>query len=321
MSPVVPKFVVTLGLILGSTLAGYLARKSGRVPEPLARRLMTFVVVLGYTPVSFLSIWSLRLHAADLWLPVLATAHVVLMTLLCLPIGPLLARDRQELGLFRATAGFGNNGFTMGGFVIFLLYGVEGLGRVSIFGLAWTPTCVLIMYPIARHYSGQTAGMGLGRLMLRNVLDWRSIGLPVSIVAIFISLSDVPRPAFVARYRVMDCLVYSVTALVYFSIGLRLRGSYIAPLKKMIVGLAAARFALGPVVGLGLVYLTTLTAWPLVGVGRNVILIQSFVPVAVTTVAVANMFNLRPRESSVLFVTNTVLYLVAVLPLVLWIFG
>ena len=121
MSPVVPKFVVTLGLILGSTLAGYLARKSGRVPEPLARRLMTFVVVLGYTPVSFLSIWSLRLHAADLWLPVLATAHVVLMTLLCLPIGPLLARDRQELGLFRATAGFGNTGFTMGGFVIFLL--------------------------------------------------------------------------------------------------------------------------------------------------------------------------------------------------------
>jgi len=34
----------------------------------------------------------------------------------------------------------------------------------------------------------------------------------------------------------------------------------------------------------------------------------------------ASMFGLRPREASVLFVTNTLLYLLAVLPIVLWIY-
>jgi hypothetical protein len=38
-------------------------------------------------------------------------------------------------------------------------------------------------------------------------------------------------------------------------------------------------------------------------------------------VAVANMFSLKPQESSVLFVANTVMYLVLVLPMVFWLFG
>ena len=38
----------------------------------------------------------------------------------------------------------------------------------------------------------------------------------------------------------------------------------------------------------------------------------------VTMVAICNMFGLRPREASVLFIANTVMYLVLILPLVLW---
>jgi hypothetical protein len=38
-------------------------------------------------------------------------------------------------------------------------------------------------------------------------------------------------------------------------------------------------------------------------------------------VAMANMFRLRPAQASVLFVLNTFMYVLVVLPLVLWFFG
>ena len=66
---------------------------------------------------------------------------------------------------------------------------------------------------------------------------------------------------------------------------------------------------------------TRLTPWPLTGLNRTVFLIQSFMPTAVAMVASANMFNLRPRTASVLFVANTVLFLALVLPVVFAVFG
>ena len=64
-----------------------------------------------------------------------------------------------------------------------------------------------------------------------------------------------------------------------------------------------------------------LTPLPLTGLARKVFLVESTVPTAVTMVAIANMFSLHPRLGSLMFVTNTLGYLLLVLPWVLWIFG
>ena len=82
------------------------------------------------------------------------------------------------------------------------------------------------------------------------------------------------------------------------------------------------RFLAGAAVGLGLLALTALTPWPLRWgtLPVNVCLIESFVPMAVTVVAIANMFHLKPREASLLFVANTLMYLVLVMPFVMWAF-
>jgi len=319
--PVVTKFILTVVCIVGSTAAGYAARRSGKVGESVAAVLMTFVVVVGYSLVGLLSIWGLNLRAADAWLPVLGAGQILLMTPLCIVLGRLLWRDRSEAGLFSISAPLGNTGFTMGGFVIYLLQGEAGLGLVSIFGLMWTPMMVLVTYPVARHYSASPGSVSLGRLVLRSIFDWRSIGLPVVLLGLALSLCGVARPAFVARLSILDVLMFTITPMAYFAIGLRLRFSYVASMKRMILAMAGARFVLGAAAGLGLVALTYLTAWPLRGPARDVVLIEAFVPASLSAVAVANMFGLRPREASVLFVANTLSYLVIVLPAVIWIFG
>jgi len=316
------KFAVTIGLIVGSMALGYFARKQAWASERLAGGLMTFVAVLGYPSVGFFAIWALHLKAADIWLVVGGALHIAVMGGIGLAAAPLLTRDRGEKGLFAIASALGNTGFTMGAYVIYVLYGEVGLGLASIVQALWMSAVVLVTYPIARHYSSQPrpTGRSMAHLMIRSIFDWRSIGLPAAIVAIGLSVYQVPRPAWIDRLRVVDALMYLILPMAYFSIGLRLHVSFVAPLRKMIVALAAARFGAGAAVGLGMMYLTYLTPWPLTELRATVWMIESFVPVAVTTVAICNMFALRPREASVLFVVNTVMYLALVLPLVVWIF-
>lgn len=319
--PVLLKFIIAAALIVLSAGAGYLARRYRLASEQLSRPLMTFVIVFGYSSVSLLAVWRLRPVAADAWLPVLGVVHVVVMIAMGLLIGRWVARERRERGLFGIASAMGNTGFTMGGFVLYVLHGEQGLALASILGLMWYPMVVLAVYPIARHYSSAPAGGSLVRLMLRSIFDWRSIGLLAVLVGLALALLQVPRPDAIAEYNLVDIMMFVVIAAAYFSIGLRLRAEFLWAARKLIISLAGMRFVLGAAVGLALAFMTYLTAWPLRGVSFDVLVIESFVPMGVTVVAVANMFGLRPRIASAMFVANTGLYLAVVLPVVLWIFS
>ena len=315
------KFAVTAVVVVLATVAGYLARRFRWVPEWVGEALMTFVGVLGYPFVGFLSVWGTRLHASDAVLPIMAVTHAVAMIFLSLALARLFTQDRQQQGLFALAGGVGNNGFTMGAFVLYLLYGEPGMGLANLYILLFVPLVVLVMYPLARHYAGAPQPGNLGALILRSVFDWRSLGLPAIAVAIVLSLTGVPRPPQIAAWRIMDILVYVLTPLAFFGIGLRLHFSRILPLWRILVGLALVRFPIAAAVGIGLAWVTSFTPWPFQELRWNVYVIEAFVPTSVTTVAVANMFDLHPREASVLFVVNTGMYLVLVLPLILAWFG
>ena len=318
--PMGTKFLVMAALLGVSTLGGYLARRLGWLKERTAEPVMTFVF-LAYSVVGFLSIWSISLRLADFWLPGLGAVHVIVMTGVGLALGRLLFRDRAEGGLFGISVGMGNNGFTMGAFVAYLAYGAQGLGLANIFCVMWTPLVVLFLFPIARGYSAHRPAGSLGRLIFRSVFDWRSIGLPLAIAAIVLSLCRVPYAPILRDWKVMDVLMWPSTALAYFGIGMRLHVRHVWPYRKSLAWLAVARFGLAGAVGWGLAMATGWTAHPLSGMARDVFLIQTFVPTAVTMVSIANMFDLRPAQASVLFVLNTFLYVLCVLPFVLWLFG
>jgi predicted permease len=320
MSPGVVKFLIMFGVLAPSTLGGYLARKLGWLKETWAEAVMTFVF-LAYSVVGLLSIWILPMSLSSFWLPGLAAVHVIVMTGVGLAMGRLLFADRAEGGLFGIAAGMGNNGFTMGAFVTFMLYQTVGLNLSSILCVMWTPLVVVFLFPIARAYSPQRPADSLARLIFRSIFDWRSIGLPLSIAGIALSLGRVPYPAVLGDWKVMDILMWGSTALAYFGIGMRLHVSHVRQYLRSIVALAVARFALALGVGLAIVFLMGLTPWPLTGTARKVFVIQSFTSTAVTMVAMANMFRLRPAQASVLFVLNTFMYVLVVLPLVLWFFG
>ncbi|MEI7728073.1 MAG: AEC family transporter [Verrucomicrobiota bacterium] len=319
--PIVTKFILTAAVIILTTLAGYACRRKRWIEERVGEWLMTIVAVFGYPLVGFFTVWGTSLKASDAMLPIMACTHVVVMTFLGLALTPMVTRDRAERGLLAVSGGLGNNGFTMGAFILYLLYGEQALGLANIYFVVFVPLVVVLIYPLARHFASAQPQGTLGELMRRSLLDWRSIGLPINVLAILISAAGVRRPQCVADWHLVDIMVYTFTPMAFFAIGLRLHGSKVLPLWRMIAWLGVVRFGLGAVTGLGLAWLTQLTPWGFADLRWNVYVVQSFMPTAVTSVAVANMFGLKPQESSVLFVTNTALYLVLILPLVFWLFG
>jgi predicted permease len=319
MSPVVSKFILSSVVIVVAMAGGYFCRRFQWVSERVGEKIMTFVGVFGYASVAFLSVWGTRWHAGDFLLPVLGSVHMVAMTFLSLALSGLVTNDRPEKALFAIAGGTGNNGFTMGAFVLYLLYGEPGMGLSNVYILLFMPVAVLVMFPLARHYASEQPSGSVWTLIRRSLWDWRSIGLPVALAGIGLSVLGVPRPPQVVSWYLLDILVYSITPLAFFGIGLRLHASKVWPMSRMLAGLAVVRFGLALLAGLALAGLTQFTPWPFAGLRWNVFVVQSFVPTAVTMVAIANMFNLRPNEASVLFVVNTVMYLVFVLPVVwLW---
>lgn len=318
---VVHKFIFTVSLIVVSLLAGYVLRRLRLAGERAAQILMTLVAVFGYSSVDLLAVWGNPPNVTDFWLPVMAAAQIGLMCLLGLLAGRWAARTRPERGLFSIASAAGNNGFTLGGFIVFLLMGQEGLSRVTMYGLAWTPMTVLLFYPVARHFASEGPPAPLGRLMLRSALNWRSIGLPITALGLTLGWTHVCQPGFVKDWHLVDLLMCAVIAMAYVAIGLRLHVSDILSMRRMLAAVAGMRFVVGLGAGLALVSLVGLTPWPLSELSRKVFLIEAFVPTAVTMVAVANMFHLLPRQASVLFLVNTLMYLGLVLPFVLWFFG
>lgn len=321
MSALAVEFSLMAVAMTVAMAVGYLCRRKGWVREQAGEAIMTFVAVFGYPAVGFLTIWGTPLRREDSLLPILAILHTVVMTFGSLWLSRGLTSDRAERGLFAIAGGLGNNGFTMGAFVLYLLYGEPALGLANIYFALFVPMVIVMMYPLARHHATETPGQSLARLIVKSLLDWRSLGLPLSLVAVVLSLCQVPRPPQVLTWHVVDALVYLITPLAFFGIGLRLQLSKALPLTRALTWLAFVRFVLGAVVALGLAWLTRFTPWPFHDLRWKVYVIEGFVPSAVTMVAVANMFGLRPREASVLFVGNTLMYLVLVLPVVFWIFG
>jgi predicted permease len=315
------KFAVTIGVIVLATLAGYLARRFGWLPESASRPIMTAITLAGYPILGFLTIWKIHLYPADAWLPTLGFVQAGILALIALMMARAAKLPSLDRGLFSLCCTGGNHGITMAGFVVFLLFGEEGLGHSNVLAMYTFLNLVLVMYPIAKHYTPDAQKRPLLRLLTSSLFDYRSVGLPACAVALVLNLCGIKRPEVISDGNIVEIWVYALIVVAYVSIGLRLHLGDVWRLRRRIAGVLAVRHILAPILGVSLLLLTRLSPWPMEGDIAKIFLIQSSVSVAVMCPIVANMFHIRPREASLLFVVSSAFYLAVLLPLICWIFG
>jgi len=307
--------------------AGYGARRRKLLGEHTARPIHFMTVSVVWGAVALLSLWRLPPDRSNLWLIVIEPLLVAVPAFAVIPIARKMGCDNKQTGVVATAAGLGNLGFTLGAYLCYtLLAGPEGqqseaalayaVAQVNLMAMAG----VLMMYPLARHFGGQHTGdISVTRLVITSFFDLRALMVHCAIVGVVLAYLHVPYPRVLDDYYVIHGLFYLGGFGGYFGIGLRLRLGDARRYLREHALLAAVKFAGIPLLSAGILSVVNLTPLPLASLGERVVIVEAFMPVAIQSVMIANLFHLDGRMASTLWLVNTVLFVLLPLPvLVFW---
>ena len=201
-------FYVLVGCILAALVGGYIGRRRGILNPAHVRRTMSAAIIGCDSPIALLAIWFLKMDSSTWKVPVVGALVGVAVCL----AGLAVARQRRmvpaDAAVFGLQAGMGNIGYTFGGAICFMVWGLQGLAVEQIFTMMWPFFAFIFCFPIARHY-GEVAAAAAGgeacpaispwRLVLRtlrqSLLDLRSLPLYAATAGVVLNLAGLEPPS------------------------------------------------------------------------------------------------------------------------------
>ena len=225
---------------------------------------------------------------------------------------------KNRLTLILAAA-LSNMGYTGGSFVCYALFGTAGLALANIYCLFWFPLVGLVLFPLLKLYEIRRNNTKAG-LSITDMLDVRLIAFPASILAIVLNLADIEPPALIAKFHLVDILVYTASAMAFFAIGLQVNLSRLKNYINLYFPLAAVKFILTPAVALAIIWILALTGQDLTGLFRKVIIVLSACPSAVLMVTISNVFDLDSPLASALWLATNGFFVAVIVPVLFFIF-
>jgi len=296
------KFILFQTVILIPFFAGYRLRDRLAKRDAIARNLIRFNLLFVDALIVFWTVWGLDIGIHLLSLPIAG----LLLAFLGLGLGfifmPALKLDREGRRTFLISASLANHGFTLGGFLCYLLLGETGLGLSFIFISYFIPYVFLFIFPFAGTASKKETHIK----PIDYILNLRNMPLYSLVIAVILALLGIGRPAIDFP---MDLLLMISIAGYYGSLGLTSNLREFGLLRRANLILASIKFILIPVITVLILLL-----FDLPDTIRAVIIIQSCMPAAIYSVVTAILFDLDVRLASGLFVFNTIIFLIIVLP-------
>ena len=316
------RFVLFMACIVAATVGGYLARRTGLARPTWAGRIMSAAIVGCDAPIAWLAIWFLRIDSG-VWKVPVAGAAVGVAT--CL-VGLWAARSRgmapTDAAVFGLQAGMGNVGYTLGGLICFVVWGIQGLAIEQMFCLMWPFFAFLFCFPIGRHY-GESAGaisvhaspLGYAvRTLSRSLMDFRSLPLYLATLGLVLNLRGVAPPEAVREWHIIDALMVIGICMQFGSVGMTVYAGRIPLYWKKALGTAGLKFIVSPVLMLGAALALGMEGTPL-----YVCLILAAMPTALYSVLMANIFGLnRDLANTTFILTHAVCFAALVPAMALW---
>ncbi len=313
------RFIFFLFIIYGSLLIGYGVRRLFPPSAGWSKKITLFILVF-LTPLIILNaFWSLEL--ADIHAKTLPLILVAVQTLTFIPallLSRILRLDGKSAGSLVSCSVFSNIGFTIGGFLCFILYGDRGLYLASWYATLYLPYYYLIGFPL------------MGRISEGNhvtLLDAgrRLIGTPASLVpicvmciGILLNISGVKRPEILNTVTT-GYLSYVTVAGYSFAIGLGLNVLRSIKYIRHALFVALIKFAYIPLVTTGLLFLF--------GYHRmedllpfRIVFIESFMPSAIMGLVLIKVFDLNEDLGNAAWFLTTFL-VIPVIPAMFYLQG
>jgi len=292
----------TVVVILGSLTVGYGLRKSGRVQPAAGTTLNRYTLIFFQPLVICLALWAMdRPDWRTLALPLYGACLIVLMW----PVGALLSRvfpmDMPSRGSFVTSAMFSNIGFTYGTFIAYILLGPKGAALGALYCVCFMPTFFTLGFFVSGRY-GPGAARSIGGELLQLFKDAHTrhpiLGIVVGLV---LNFTGVRAPE--ASDAIIDLAMPISVAAFVLAIGMQLRLSAVKEYWRECVLAHATKFAISPLVGMGLAFV--FGYWQMEDHSLlQVVFIQSSTPVAIMAVLLADIFDLNRRLAGALWLTT-----------------
>lgn len=297
-------FILLQFMIAVPFAAGWALRRRFASPGDFTRTLILANLMTVEPALVLWSTWGLSLDAGLAVLPLAGLLLAAAGWLLGVPVAAALGLEGGRRTVFHITSSLANHGFTMGGFVCFMLLGEKGLGLSFIFTAYFMPFVFLVVFPYAD--SARRGGADFARIAREFIRNPRNMPLYAIMVSLLLHALDVPRPTI---YFPMGALIAVSMGIYYFTLGMTFRPGEVRSALRENACVALQKFIVLPVLAA-----LALAAFSLDPAVRAVIQVQAFMPAAVYSVITAVLYDLDAPFASGVFVVNTVAFLAVVLP-------
>jgi predicted permease len=317
------RFILFTACIIAAVTGGYLLRRLGVVKPEWAGRIMSGAIIGCDAPIACLAIWFLQIHR-DVWM--VPVAGIIVGVATCM-VGLAVARLRKmppaDAAVFGLQAGMGNVGYTLGGALALILWGIQGLAIEQMFCMLWPFFAFLFCFPIGRYYAERASGMHEGgglvayalKALWRSLTDLRSLPLYLATLGLALNLTGTAPPEIAHEWHIIDALMLIGIFLQFGSVGMTVRAGRMVIYWKKALGSAAIKFLVSPLLMLG-VTLAMGMAGATDPLPFYVCMLLSAMPTALYSVLMANLFGLNRDLANTTFILAHIICLAVTIPAV-----
>jgi len=308
-------YTVTILTLLGPLLAGYFCVRAGWLKRDWSKPIQRITTAVLAPPVTFLSMWSLKVYGADiLGVPLVGAAVCLAGLAVAYLMARLLRLSRPATGAFISAGGWSNT-FLLGGYLAFLLYGNQGFALMSLYNIPNMPIFYLVGFAVAGAFSPNRQAVSL-RAMLRDfftdpVCVLPNIGL---LLGLAVNLTGVQPGAWIDT--VNTYMLPSFTVLAMFAVGMTMTFSRMGHYWRPLLGQSLIKYIMWPAITFAVILLIggNLRSDP---VTFRVLMLLSFMPVAMQAMLISNLFDLDMELVNSLWL-GTTLFSLMTSPLLLY---
>ena len=298
------RFLILAACIYLPLVPGYLCRRLGLLDPGVSKRIQAANLLTLESAIVLVGCWTLDISspARALLVPLVGALVSVALLGVGLALSALLRQSGRRRGAFLQCAMMSNIGMSLGGFICYVFLGVAGQSLSIAYTSHFLPVCFVIGVAIASYYAGgphASAGATLAGMARNPLLIVPNSAL---VVGIAINACGVGVPAWVLKANGVALMV--MVAVHSFAIGMTLRLGRVWGYWREVVALVVTKFAIGPLIGAGVVL--ALGQWGAFdGVLWRVVVIEAAMPVAIFATIVANLFDLDRDLANSCWVATT----------------
>jgi len=333
--------IYSLFIIFGALFLGYFCRKKNIINKRdlIAPELIKLTAIFIMPPISLIAFWGFE-HPFSfnlLLLPLSATILTVINMFIAKVFCKFHNLDRKQAGSFVTSAMFSNVGYTAGSFVVFALLGEEGFAFSVLYVMYFSLCFYTLGFYVARHFGKTKTFETIERKKMK--LSMLNPGVLISIAAkflrslaikddgrrrmrdvlmdnvhlyplagIFIALIlkgiHIPRPP---ALDFLNSILIPLSSFIWmFSVGLMFKFSSIKKYIREVFSISVIKFLISPILTLGIIAILRVDTY-VNEVASKMIFIQSFMPVAVSSLMLPSLFNLDQDLSNASWAFTTIL--------------